>query len=224
MADLSNWRPCALPGQETLRGRYVRLEPYCPDTHLAGLFAAICGEEDNELWAFMPLGPFAKPEALAAVLMGAHQKLGWNTIIIRDALGEEILGMASYMRNRPEHGSTEVGAVTFSRKLQRSRLATEAIYLMAKHVFDDLGYRRFEWKCNNANDASKRAAIRFGFSFEGVFRKDMVVKGQNRDTAWYAITEDDWPIVKKSFETWLDPQNFDAKGVQRTKLTAHRVD
>lgn len=218
MADLSGWTTCDMPGDKTLVGRYGCLESYEGDRHLGGLFAAICGDGNDGLWRYIPLGPFETAADLDAALCYAQQHLGWKTLTIQR--GDTVLGMASFMRIRPEHGSAEVGCVVFGPSLQRTRIATEAIYLMGKHLFDDLGYRRFEWKCNNANEASKRAALRFGFRFEGVFRNDMVVKGKNRDTAWYAMTNDDWPQVKRAFETWLSPDNFDDKDQQRGRLRA----
>lgn len=148
---------------------------------------------------------------------------GWETMVIRSAETAEILGMASYMRHREEHGSTEVGCVTFGKKLQRSRIATDAMYLMARHAFVDLGYRRYEWKCDNRNEASKRAAFRFGFTYEGVFRNDMVRNGQSRDTAWYAMIDSDWPEIEQAFWAWLDAGNFDAEGQQLRKLADLRA-
>jgi RimJ/RimL family protein N-acetyltransferase len=127
-------------------------------------------------------------------------------------------GVTSYLRITPEHGVIEIGHIWFGSPLQRTRAATEAIYLMARHAFDDLGYRRLEWKCNALNEPSRRAAERFGFTFEGVFRKHMLVKGKNRDTAWYAIVDDDWPAIRAAFERWLAPENFDEHGVQRERL------
>ncbi len=218
MADLSQWTACDMPGSESLVGQYGRLESYEGDKHLDGLYAAICGDENDGLWRHIPLGPFETATSLDAALSYAQQHLGWKTMTIQD--GDTVLGMASFMRIRPEHGSAEVGCVVFGPSLQRTRIATEAIYLMGKHLFDDLGYRRFEWKCNNANEASRRAALRFGFRFEGVFRNDMVVKGENRDTAWYAMTDVDWPDVKRAFETWLSPENFDDTGRQKRCLRA----
>jgi RimJ/RimL family protein N-acetyltransferase len=130
--------------------------------------------------------------------------------------------MASYMRIRPEAGSAEVGSVVFSKALQRTAAATEAIFLMARHLFEDRGYRRFEWKCDNQNAASVRAARRFGFTAEGVFRQDMVVKGRNRDTAWFSILDGEWPRIRSAFEQWLAPENFDPAGQQRRSLAAIR--
>ena len=134
------------------------------------------------------------------------------------AADERPLGVASYLRITPEHGAIEIGHIWFGEPLQRTTAATEAIYLLARHAFDELGYRRLEWKCNALNDASRRAAERFGFGFEGVFRNHMVVKGRNRDTAWYAIVDRDWPRVRGAFEAWLAPENFDGEGRQRRRL------
>jgi RimJ/RimL family protein N-acetyltransferase len=127
-------------------------------------------------------------------------------------------GWASYMRINPTHGVIEVGNILFSPALQRTRAATEAMYLMARHIFDDLGYRRYEWKCNAENAPSRRAALRFGFTFEGIFRQHMVVKGHNRDTAWFAMLDHEWPARKRAFEAWLQPENFDDSGRQRRSL------
>lgn len=222
MNDLSNWQPCARPGQEKLTGLYVQLEPYDQSCHGEGLFAAICGAGNEDLWAYLPLGPFSKLEAFQGLLKQAHEILGWETMVIRAVGTAEFLGMASYMRIREDHGSAEVGCVVFSKKLQRTRAATDAMYLMARHVLCGLGYRRYEWKCDNANKASKRAALRFGFSYEGIFRNDMVAKGRNRDTAWYAVIDQDWPDIEAAFKTWLDPKNFGNDGKQLQSLGALR--
>ena len=148
---------------------------------------------------------------------------GWETMVILSSVSEAIRGMASFMRIRDAHGSCEVGAVAYSHSLQRTPEATEAMYLMARHVFDDLHYRRYEWKCHNENERSKRAALRYGFAFEGVFRNDMVMKGRSRDTAWFAMTDEDWPRVKAGFEAWLAPGNFDEAGQQIRTLEACRT-
>jgi len=220
--DLSAWLPCDRVGRKTLPGRYAICEPYLREAHSAGLFQALGGNQNTELWDFMPLGPFAARSELEAMLAfvnpAEHTESSWQTMVVRCTGSGEILGMASYMRIREAHGSAEVGAVTFSKKMQRTRIATEAMYLMARHVFADLGYRRYEWKCHHENAASMRAAVRFGFIYEGVFRNDMVVKGRNRDTAWYAITDSDWPLVDKAFTRWLAPSNFDPNGQQKSKL------
>lgn len=216
--DLSSWQPCAAPGTAAIAGAYCVLEPFDPDQHGAGLFSAVAGPDNDGLWAYIPMGPYTSSAELNAVLAHVRTHLGWQTMVIKDAATNSILGMASYMRQRPEHGSVEVGCIVFSPALKRTRMATEAIYLMARHAFDDLGYRRFEWKCNAANEASKSAAVRFGFTFEGIFRNDMVIKGANRDTAWYSIIGSEWTDVKAGFRAWLQADNFDESGGQRKKL------
>lgn len=223
MSDLKNWVIRETPTIERAEGRFVRLEAARFPDDAPSLFAAIGGPENDDLWRYIPFGPMESAEALGAAMIFMRDQMGWRTQVLRDAATGEALGMASYMRNRPEHGSTEVGCIVFSKKLQRTPAATEAMYLMARHVFDDLGYRRYEWKCDNANEASRRAANRLGFTFEGVFRQDMVMKGRNRDTAWYSITDAEWPQLRQAFESWLAPENFDAGGAQRNSLAALRV-
>ncbi|WP_420428750.1 GNAT family N-acetyltransferase [Kordiimonas sp.] len=222
MFDIPNWQPKARPGVVCLEGRNVTLEPFDVATHCDGLFHAVGGEENADLWQYIPLGPFADKTTLCHALREANRHQGWQTLVIRKVGDGEVLGMASYMRIREAHGSAEVGCVVFSHALQRTREATEAIALMTEHVFDDLGYRRFEWKCNAANEASKRAAIRFGYSFEGIFRNDMVMKGKNRDTAWYSIIDREWPGIRAAYQFWLRPENFDEHGKQKARLEAYR--
>lgn len=218
MTDLTKWKPCNPPGHDVLVGQYCELKPYVEEEHLSALFDAVCGQGNDTLWSYVPLGPFDNPEALGTTLAAANKHHGWQTMVIE--VDGEAQGMASYMRVRADHGSAEVGCVIYGHDLQRTRAASETIYLMGRHLFEDLGYRRYEWKCNNANEASKRAALRFGFRFEGVFRNDMVMKGKNRDTAWYAMTDEDWRSVKPIFDAWLLPGNFDENGVQRSQLRA----
>lgn len=220
--DLSKWKGCDRPGLTEVRGTHACLEPYDCAEHLQGLFEAVGGAANADLWTYMPIGPFEDTGVLADLLARANASHGWQTMVIRAGRSGNILGMASYMRIRKAHGSAEVGAVAFNHKLQRSTIATDAMYLMAKHVFDDLGYRRYEWKCNDANQASKRAAIRFGFQFEGIFRNDLVMKGQNRDTAWYSMIDAEWPDLKAAFTAWLAAENFDAEGRQLQKLESFR--
>lgn len=216
--DISGWQARAQPGRTKLGGAYCMLEPLESEKHGLDLFSAVGGPGNNDLWTYIPMGPFASAEDLNAALAHTHAERGWDTMVIRDVVTNKVMGMASYMRQRPEHGSVEVGCIVFSHALQRTRIATEAIYLMANHVFNDLGYRRFEWKCNAANAASMRAAVRFGFTFEGIFRNDMVIKGTNRDTAWYSIIDREWPEVRAEYQRWLQPENFTNDGMQITKL------
>lgn len=220
--DLTNWMIREAPGFDRAAGRFVRLSAARWPEDGAALFEAIGGPENDDLWRYIPFGPVETGDALGATMAFMREKQDWRTQIIHEAQTGAVLGMASYMRNRPEHGSTEVGSIVFSKRLQRTPAATEAMYLMARHVFEDLGYRRYEWKCHDANEASKRAALRYGFTPEGVFRQDMVMKGENRDTAWFSILDKEWPNVKAAFEAWLSPDNFDAGGQQRKSLQALR--
>lgn len=221
MQDLRDWQPCALPNAMRLEGRFVTATPLDEGADTAGLFAVLGGAENEDLWTYIPLGPFDEAKALTDFFVFARDHMTWRPYVFRSLEGE-VLGMASYMRLRPEHGSGEVGSVLFSKKLQRTPAATEAMYLMARHLFEDLGYRRYEWKCNAENEASRRAAARFGFIYEGTFRKDQVVKGRNRDTDWFSMTDDEWPAIAKAFTDWLDPSNFDQAGGQRRALASFR--
>ena len=203
-----------------MRGRYVTLEPLDADRHTGSIWEALCGH--NEVWRWLSDGPYE----CEADLYGALADKQASTSAVFLAIVPEgpqpssaAAGYASYMRIEPAHGVVEVGNILLSPRLQRTRAATEAMYLMARHVFEDLGYRRYEWKCNARNEASRRAALRLGFSFEGIFRQHMVIKDCNRDTAWYAMLDHEWPACRKAFEAWLDPANFDGNGVQKTRLT-----
>lgn len=201
---------------------YTRLELLDWAVHGDDLYKAVCGAENDDLWTYMPIGPFVDQDTFEQIYEFVRMQFGWETMVIRDGASNAVLGMASFMRIRPEHGSAEVGCVTFGPSLKRTCQATEAMYLMARHLFEELGYRRYEWKCHNENEASRRAAQRFGFSFEGVFRNDMVVKGQSRDTAWFAITDADWPDLSAAYQAWLAPENFNTTGEQKARLVDMR--
>lgn len=220
--DFSDWTPRDLPGMEVLVGRTCQLEPFDVSEHAGPLFNSVAAPGNEDIWTFLPDAHLSTPETFGAGLMQAHTHIGWQTMVIRRLEDHAILGMASYMRNRPEHGSTEVGCVAYSHALQRTTIGTEAIYLMAAHVFDQLGYRRFEWKCHNDNAASHAAAKRYGFLYEGIFRNDMIIKNKSRDTAWYAMTDGDWSELKAAFLKWLDPNNFDEAGKQKERLESFR--
>jgi RimJ/RimL family protein N-acetyltransferase len=202
------------PARRALTGDRVRLEPLDPGRHADDLYAAAAG--DPHLWDYLPYGPFADVEELRAHL--ARQAESDDPLFFTVVDDGRAAGVASYLRIEPEHGCIEIGHIWFGASLQRTPAATEAIYLLARHAFDDLGNRRLEWKCDAANARSRRAAERFGFAFEGVFRQHMIVKGRNRDTAWFSILDGEWPAVRDAFETWLRPENFDADGRQRTPL------
>lgn len=215
---LADWTPRRRPGKVELVGHYCRLEPLDWSVHMQGLFQAVCGEHNDGLWTFLFFHPFADPEALAAGFEAGRKSSGLETLVVRSLRSGRVLGMVSYMNISEANGTAEIGSIVFGPELQRSREATETLYLTASHVFDDLGYRRYEWKCADLNEPSKRAALRFGFIPEGLFRKHMVVKGQNRDTAWFAMTDDDWAGYKPAYEAWLRPENFDEGGQQRQRL------
>jgi RimJ/RimL family protein N-acetyltransferase len=207
------------PQRITLEGRYTRLEPLDPVRHLDDLWQRAGGAEQADLWTWMPDGPYLTREDLEAGLRTKAATSDPLFFAIIDRATGCALGAASLMRIDPKHGVIEVGGIMYSPELQRSRIATEAMYLLARHIFGDLGNRRYEWKCNVLNEPSRRAALRLGFQFEGIFRQHMIIKGQNRDTAWFSMLDSEWPARKAAFERWLAPENFDANGAQLSRLT-----
>jgi RimJ/RimL family protein N-acetyltransferase len=202
----------------TLRGRSVTLEPLDAERHGRALWEAVRGHDN--VWVWLGDGPFAGEADLCGSLEQKQSAQAAVFLAIIPASTGQAAGYASYMRMEPAHGVVEVGNVLLTPGLQRTRAATEAMYLMARHAFEDLGYRRYEWKCNDRNEPSRRAALRFGFSFEGIFRQHMVVKDMSRDTAWFSMLDHEWPSRKRAFEAWLDPANFDAEGRQRQSLAS----
>jgi RimJ/RimL family protein N-acetyltransferase len=224
-APLASREPARPPEREPLQGARVRLEPLDPERHGDDLFAAASVDGgDPALWDYLPYGPFATAGALCEHLATQAASSDPLFFAVVDTATGRAAGVVSYLRMEPAHGVIEIGHIWFGAPLQRTPQATEAIYLLARHAFDTLGNRRLEWKCDAANDRSQRAAERFGFTFEGVFRQHMIVKGRNRDTAWYSIVDREWPAVRAAFEAWLAPANFDADGRQRASLTALRGD
>lgn len=215
--------PAKRLSRTTLSGRFVTLAPLDPVAHAEALFANAHGPGHEALWLYLFPRPFPDKGAFRAHLAKAAVSEDPFFFAILDAATGEALGHATYMRIEPAHRVIEVGNILHTPKLQRTAGATEAMYLMARHVFEDLGYRRYEWKCNALNAPSRRAAERLGFTFEGVFRRHMIVKGRNRDTAWYAMLDHEWPAAKRAFEGWLAPENFDAQGRQRRTLAAFRA-
>ena len=218
-ARLEGWTACPRPPRDVMAGRYCRLEPLDPDRHAAGLHAANSEDRDGRVWTYLSYGPF---NTLADYVAWMRRNcLGDDPLfhaVIERATGVAT-GVASYLRIVPAVGVIEVGHINYAPPLQRSRAATEAMYLMMRRVFDELGYRRYEWKCDALNAGSRAAAARLGFRFEGVFRQATLYKGRNRDTAWFAVTDGDWPALKARFERWLDPANFDGDGGQRESLS-----
>ena len=213
--ELAHYAPRARPGEVSLVGRYGRIEKLDAKRDASTLWTAF-GDVDS-LWDYMSYGPFADFTLFETWLQAHATSEDPFVYTVLDRHGQA-KGLAALMRITPDMGVIEVGHILYSPALQRTPLGTEAQYLLAAYVFDTLRYRRYEWKCNALNVASRRAAARYGFTFEGVFRQHMVVKGENRDTAWFSITDREWPERKAAFERWLDAGNFDAQGRQKTRL------
>jgi RimJ/RimL family protein N-acetyltransferase len=218
LGDPVDWRPVPAPSGEAMRGARVLLRPFDPAADAEPLHDAT--RDDPTVWTYLPIGPFESGEDMRRTIAAEAAAAGYLFYAVEPLEAGRALGQAAYMRIEPDVGTIEIGSIWFAPRLQRTPAATEAIYLLARHVFDDLGYRRLEWKCNALNAASRRAAERFGFRFEGVFRKAQVVKGRSRDTAWFSIVDDEWPAVRAAFDAWLDPANFDAEGRQKNSLAA----
>jgi len=206
------------PQRIRLEGAYVTLEPLDAVRHGDSLWRLAGGLENQALWKYMHSGPFPERSAFDAYLAEKAVSEDPLYFAIVDRTTGLAVGHATFLRIDPAQRVIEVGAIVFTRPLQRTRAATEAMYLMARYVFEDLGYRRYEWKCNVLNDASQAAARRLGFAFEGVFRQHMIVKGSSRDTAWFSMLDREWPARKVEFERWLAPENFDETGRQKTRL------
>ena len=215
-----DWKPAPPPERAPLEGETVRLEPVDAGRHAVDLFTA--SEGAPALWDYLAYGPFPNQHVFTEWLRERRASDDPLFYAVIDRESGTARGMASLMRIVPEHGVIEIGHIWFAPLLQRTRQATEAIFLLARHAFDDLGYRRFEWKCDSLNEPSRRAAKRFGFVFEGVFRQHMVIKDRNRDTAWFSILDGEWPVVRAAFEAWLSPENFDPEGQQRRSLAEVR--
>lgn len=216
---IPDWKPPQPPARTPMEGRFCRLEPLDANAHAEALHAANILNTDGSLWTYMAYGPFA---TLAEYKKWVEASARGNDPLffaIVDLESGKPVGVASYLRIDPANGCIEVGHLAYSPLLQRTPAATEAMFLMMDQAFK-LGYRRYEWKCNALNAPSRAAAQRLGFSYEGIFRQATMVKGRNRDTAWYSIIGGEWPALKQAFETWLAPANFDAQGMQRTKLSA----
>jgi RimJ/RimL family protein N-acetyltransferase len=214
-----NWKAPPLPVREPMRGRFCRLEPLAPAAHAASLHEANQADGSGRSWTYLPYGPFGTVEeyrAWAEEMSRSNDPL-FHAII--DLGSGQAVGVASYLRIEPRNGSIEVGHINYSARLQRTPAATEAMFLMMERAFD-LGYRRYEWKCDALNAPSRAAALRLGFFFEGIFRQAIVVKGRNRDTAWYSVIDREWPDLRNAFQRWLDPTNFDAQGKQRLRLSS----
>lgn len=220
-SPIFNPNPAPWPEPVRLEGRYVELEPLRPD-HADDLWAETGGREHAALWDYLFDGPFTERAAFDRHIANKSKAQDVLFFAIIDRATERAAGCASYLRIEPAHRCIEVGNILLGPSLQRTRGATDAMYLMARYAFESLGYRRYEWKCHAENQPSRRAALRLGFTFEGIFRQHMIVKGRNRDTAWFAMLDAEWPARKAALERWLDPANFDAAGRQRSKLAGRR--
>ena len=217
---VEGWTARERPSRTPMTGRFCRVEPLDAGKHAAELYAANSEDRDGRMWTYLPWGPYdGFDDYLAAVKAGLRRE-DFLTYAVIDAVSGKAVGVASYLNINPTAGSIEVGGIAYAPALQQKPAGTEAMYLMMRRVFDELGYRRYEWKCNALNAPSRAAAGRYGFRFEGIFRQADVVKGRNRDTAWFSITDSEWPAIKAAFERWLDPGNFDAEGRQRMSLSA----
>src|SRR6266481_3850268 len=200
-APVAGWSPRPRPPRTAIEGRFCTIEPLDPERHAAQLFAAYAEDREGRMWTYPPRGPYASPDEYRS-----------------------FAETASYMRIEPSVGVIEIGSITYSPRLQRRPAATEAMYLMMRRVFDELGYRRYEWKCDSLNQPSREAAARLGFRYEGLFRQASITRGRNRDTTWFSVIDREWPILRAAFEAWLDPGNFDADGRQLRNLASFRPD
>ncbi len=216
--SVGDWKPPARPDSAPIAGRYCRLERLQPALHADSLRACNDLDTENRLWTYLPYGPFATAADYRAWLDEVSRKSDPWLYAIIDLTTQEATGVAGYLRIDPPNGSIEVGHLAYSPRLQRTPAATEAMYLLMARAFE-LGYRRYEWKCDALNEPSRAAARRLGFTFEGIFRQATVVKGRNRDTAWHAILDREWPARRDAFQRWLAPTNFDARGRQQLRLS-----
>ena len=220
--EVPGWTPRPQPPRAVMHGRYCRAEPLDPARHAAELHEANSLDRDGRMWTYLFSGPFASLDDYRAWLeakRGSEDPLFFA--FVDSAIGRAV-GLGSYLRIDASSGTVELGHLQFSPRMQRTAVATEAMYLMMKTAFD-LGYRRYEWKCDALNAGSRRAAVRLGFRYEGVFRQAIVYKGRSRDTAWYSVIDKEWPALEAAFRAWLDPANFDPAGHQRRSLAALRT-
>jgi RimJ/RimL family protein N-acetyltransferase len=215
---LSGWQERALPPRTPMIGRTCRVAPLDVSAHADGLFDVISEDLTGESWTYLASEPVGGRAAYRDYLAHVFTSPDPMCHTILDGDSGRPLGIASLMRIDPRNGVIEIGHIHYAPRLQRTVAATEAMFLLMRRVFDELGYRRYEWKCDSLNAPSRAAALRYGYSFEGIFRQAVVTKGRSRDTAWYAIVDRDWPALKSAYEAWLEPGNFDAAGGQRRRL------
>lgn len=213
-----NWKGSTFPCRSSVVGKYCKIVPLHLEHHLEDLFEAFQNDLDSSLWTYMSFGPFKGFGEFKEFLTEKSKSKDPLFYVIENIEDNKVLGLLSMMRIKPEMGVLEIGNITFSRRIQKTVMATEAMFLMMKLVFEDWGYRRYEWKCDALNEPSRVAAIRLGFQFEGIFRQGMIYKNRTRDTAWFSIIDSEWINLKNSFELWLSPENFDENGIQKKSL------
>ena len=221
-APVAGWSPRPRPPRTAIAGRFCTVEPLDPERHAAQLFAAYAEDREGRMWTYLPRGPYASPDEYRSFAETACRADDPLVHTILDNNSGEAVGTASYMRIEPSVGVIEIGSITYSPRLQRRPAATEAMYLMMRRVFDELGYRRYEWKCDSLNQPSRAAAARLGFRYEGLFRQASITRGGNRDTTWFSVIDSEWPALRTAFERWLDPANFATDGTQRHSLASLR--
>ncbi|ALS02431.1 GNAT family acetyltransferase [Enterococcus silesiacus] len=217
-SPVSDWSTREYPSKNMLEGMYCRLEKVESSKHVEALYQVYGPESKAKNWTYLPLNPFESKVAFLSYLETISRSQDPFHYAIIDKASGKALGTLALMRINAEQGSIEVGFVIYSDALKKTRIATEAQYLLACYALDDLGYRRYEWKCDALNEPSRKAALRLGFTFEGIFRNALVYKGRNRDTAWFSIIDSEWPQVKMRVESWLEPTNFTAEGEQKRRL------
>mgnify|MGYP003653849885 CR=1 FL=1 len=216
---MDDWQPAEHPRGARMQGRLCRLEPASIESHAEDLYEAFSLDLEHRNWTYLPYGPFASLAEFSKWMTSSCLGDDPCFFAILDSASGKAVGLASFLRIAPPSGVIEVGHIHLSPFIQGRPIATEAMYLMMKQVFDLLGYRRYEWKCDALNSPSCRAAQRLGFAFEGIFRQALMYKGRNRDTAWFSIIDREWPTARAVFETWLSEDNFDAAGQQKTSLS-----
>ncbi len=219
MSNLQNWSPKKAPQSVVLEGHFIRFEPLNITQHGDDMFL---DTRDEAIWRYLPDAYPVDRQAFDDWFFGLLRRDNFVFYALVNPENQRIEGLFALMRTDANHGVTEIGCVIFGPRMARSRKATEAVYLIMRYVFETLGYRRFEWKCDDDNALSKAAAKRFGFTFEGLFRQHLVIKGKNRDTAWFSILDGEWPALKECYEQWLAPDNFDAEGQQKRRLGEFR--
>jgi RimJ/RimL family protein N-acetyltransferase len=216
------WSPRPPPQRTAIVGRFCTVEPLDAELHAPDLFAANALDRDGRIWTYYPYGPFVTLAEYRVWVEGACADKGRLFHAIRDNASGKAVGVAAYINAQPAVGVVEVGSLVFSPLLQRRPAATEAMYLMMRRVFDELGYRRYEWKCDSLNQPSRDAAARLGFRYEGLFRQATITRGRNRDTSWFSIVDKEWPVLREAFERWFEPGNFGPDGKQRRPLASFR--